>query len=179
MKKIVFLCALGLMLGFAGCTTDERAVQEYPYETPVLTSVPEYIRLSQERELWVRENFLAWLQENTSGGRELDDVTVARYYGTFGLREVVYMYVDGADFAQAEMTEYVAGYSFWFGNLGWSGEHGENSDGWGGVHIWLHDDGEFMCICLAYERGHLTAEDVGVIWEREQAFNIEARASGI
>jgi len=65
------------------------------------------------------------------------------------------------------MEEEIAGYIFVFPHLSFFRDlHTEMHDFGGGVHLWLHDDGEFMCICVGYERGLLTAEDIGVIWER-------------
>jgi len=123
---------------------------------------------SHERELRVRQNFLAWLHENVSTNWTLDDVTVFRYYGTFDGREVVFMDVYGAIFDEAILEHEVAGYNFIFSNMGWghyrrTDEHGVTISTYG-VHIWLHNDGEFMCICDGYERGYLTAEDIGTIY---------------
>jgi len=90
------------------------------------------------------------------------------YFGTFNEREVVL--IEPWSFDQAHMMEEIAGYTFRFPTMGWyvgrDGWGAPGWDGWGGVHLWLHDDGEFMCICVGYERGYLTAEDIGVIWER-------------
>ena len=123
-----------------------------------------------DRELRIRENFLAWLYEKGRADLTLDDVAIARYYGTFDGREVVFMDVRDAIFDEAVLEHEVAGYNFVFGNMGWYEGHYRSIDEWGvtistyGVHIWLHDSGEFICICDGYERGFLTAEDIGAIW---------------
>ena len=167
MKKAIILCALLLLFGLVGCSDNVPPGQEVPYETAGLTNVetpaPERLELSAERELQIRENFLVWLHNAGRDCVELDYVKVTRYFGTFDGREAVFMLANVDDtFGSAE--EKVAGYDFVFGSSGWAGEH--EAVARGGVHIWLHDDGDWMCFCVGYERGYLTAEDIGLIWER-------------
>jgi len=176
MKKVIILCALLLLFGLAGCADSAPPAQEPTQETagattetlestPIETPAVELPQLSAEREMQIRENFRIWWGWDDSPS-EIDPDFRLRlfYFGTFNGREVVW--IDGGG-DEAEMLEEVAGYTFWFGHLG--SHVGKHVNDWGddgGVHIWLHDDGDWMCFCIGYERGYLTAEDIGLIWER-------------
>ena len=153
MRKLLF-CITVLLLGLVGCI-DNSLYAEQPHIT----------ELSVEKELQIREGFFVLLHESENDWVELDDILIARYYGTFGGREVVSMGgTFGFDMAGFERT--IAGYHFWFPHMGFylhrDGDHTR------GIHIWVHDNGNFMCICEAYEDGLLTAEDIGVIWEQHR-----------
>ncbi|MCL2547522.1 MAG: hypothetical protein FWE06_10155, partial [Oscillospiraceae bacterium] len=142
--------------------------------TPIETPLPERPILSQERELEIVESFREWAWPLFAGRSYVCEQELAHslergyleyYFGTFNGREALGIFVPfGADLAT--MRENVAGYSFVFPDLGWYFVHSDSFDGRsdGGVHIWLHDDGDWMCFCVGYERGYLTAEDIGLIW---------------
>ena len=180
MKKKIYIGALVLTCGLIiGCADSAPSAQEMPYETAGQTAV-EMPELSAERELQIRENFHAW-----DRGWSLDEYVLTHYYGTFNGGEVVgitrrslleFRWNPGTATIR---QEYVAGYSFEFSWWSVFGGNYENCIGWapdeftvGGlgdiINLWLHKDGEFMCFCVGYERGYLTAEDIGLIWERHQ-----------
>ena len=178
MKKFLTLCAFALLFVLVACVSNTYLTQEQTtetlYPTPTETSMPQLFELSQEREFEIRRNFCRWMRNANITyqcvdyqclERELSSTDREGYFGTFNGYEIV-SFIATADLAM--MSETIAGYEFRFGHLGWSFiEHYANREG-DGVHIWLHDDGDFMCICIGYERGYLTAEDIGVIWARHQ-----------
>ncbi|MCL2547524.1 MAG: hypothetical protein FWE06_10165 [Oscillospiraceae bacterium] len=175
MKKKIYIGALVLTCGLIiGCADSAPPAQEPSYETagqtavetgePTLTATlePEHFGLSDARELQLQESFLAWIYANTNKELLPYRPTIWQYFGTFSRREVVFM--DTWEFVNhGEIEEVVAGYTFVFPHSGRTIAHGNDQ---GGVHIWLHDDGDWMCFCIGYERGYLTAEDIGLIWER-------------
>ena len=74
-------------------------------------------------------------------------------------------------FEDAIMWHDVAGYEFYFAHMGF---HHDGSLGrWGGSHILAYVNGEFMCFSEAYERGYLTAENIGEIWSRHNYVDFE------
>jgi len=176
MKKFIVVCALFLfsMFGFVSCAVDEPpgqvAVNELtPTETPetIPTAPPTYgyNGLNPERELQIIRAFDIWWAQNHDTRLSVDVIFGTQYFGTFAGREVVYMHV-GIVFTDNTPGEIIAGLTFTYPHGGLGEDHSYMSEATGGVHLWLHDDGEFMCICVGYERGLLTAEDIGIIWER-------------
>ena len=95
----------------------------------------------------------------------LDRVQIALYFGTFSGREVVKLHPLGA-IDLPVYTKTVAGYEFEFGHTGQFPLEEDGVHDGTGVPVWVHDNGNFMCICEAYEDGLLSAEDIGVIWEQ-------------
>jgi len=185
MRKITIIFALLLIFALIGCANDEPPEQgsayeptkptfnpeatptETPTHEPVEPSVTEPPGLTPERELQIRENFVVWLYEGCENPFTLDHVLGVEHFGTFDSYEVIYMHAS-TEVLPSTTGETIAGYDFMFPYIivSWD-EHVSDQDyPSGGVHLWLHDDGEFMCICVGYERGYLTAEDIGVIWER-------------
>jgi len=180
MKKITIICVLLLIFVLVGCADGDLPEQGSAYEptkptfnpetTPAEPRTTEPPGLTPERELQIRENFLLWTNANDAlFWLTLDIVYGMHHFGTFDGREVVSIQAY-KDFTDNMVYHDVARYTFAFGNGGWEGAHSIDTDlgesMTGGVHLWLHDNGEFMCICVGYERGLLTAEDIGVIWER-------------
>ena len=156
MKKLYLLCTVFLILGLIGCHADAPSAGGDQEVIPPPNTKPPI--LNADRELLIRENFFEWRFGENDSFYTLDNISVSHYYGTFREREVVTINVTYMDFSAAIDERNVAGYDFFWGMGG-----GTNV-----IQIHVHDNGDFMCFSEAYERGYLTAEDIGVIWAQHR-----------
>ena len=123
---------------------------------------PPLERLSEEADLKLRENYLAFKAEE--GGMWADvaveDLAIIMYFGTFNGMEVVvihpYMWAVTADMQYIELAEHTI------------------ELGSGAYRIFVHKDGDFVDIKDAYELGYLTADDI----KRIASERITANAGG-
>jgi hypothetical protein len=100
--------------------------------------------LSEEAELKLLENWAAY-----KGGFSADELTIYRYYGTFGGREAVVIFPK--DWAMTADMQYIeiAGHTIALGS--------------GSLELVVHDNGKFVPIREAYEQGWLIDEDIALI----------------
>jgi hypothetical protein len=134
---------------------------EWNAEARTVTIKTQITSTNNNNDLHLREGFQRWISENagTSWSPPLEYISVRWHYGTFSGHEIVRMGMREWGFDDAVMYQRVAGYSFTFPNMGFY-----HSDRPHSTHIWAFVGGNFMCFTHAYERGYLTAEDIGKIW---------------
>jgi hypothetical protein len=106
--------------------------------------------LSADADMQIRENYAAFMMYQFWGHPiTADELTVYRYFGTFGGREAVVIYPK--DWAMTDDMLYIdiAGYRITLES--------------GSLSLVVHDNGKFVPIREAYEQGLLIDEDIAFI----------------
>ena len=102
-------------------------------------------KLSADMEKKIKEDYVAWLKKiDKSFTKDVSDITIREYLGTYSNGEAVRIHVDGDYYTCDIQEENIAGYDIWFS----------------GAPLYIHKNSEFFTLEKAYNEGLITKQDV-------------------